>query len=455
MNTYVTVDLGFGDSGKGTMVDYLCRTNPIGWVIRYNGGAQAGHNVAHENLTHTFSQIGSGSFVPGVKTFLSKHVLWSPISLAHESKELYQKTGVWPLELHYIDGRAPVITPFHVFANRIKELVRGNGRHGSCGKGVGELASDLVNNMSDVIRASELSMGVDHLESKLRSIQERKVLEFARIQAPVTEAMRGGVGEIIEENIDSLTSVDEPRKIAEAYSSMAGSFNVMPAAFVQEIFDSEEGVVFEGAQGVLLDEWHGFHPFTTWSTIVPTNAFEIMREAGFNERVETIGITRCFMTRHGAGPLPTETDRANISMEHEMNGTNTWQQNFRLGYADLVLLRYAVDCLRIHDCAPDCLAVTHLDALRRQPLPYSCRYVFRGLNHEVERLEPITHHNVECMQNATGALFGMSPVLESGYLDTGDVVDSFENKLATSVKYLSYGPSFKEKRVVGEKSSVV
>jgi adenylosuccinate synthase len=120
-------------------------------------------------------------------------------------------------------------------------------------------------------------------------------------------------------------------------------------------------VIFEGAQGVLLDEWHGFHPYTTWSTVTPLHAWELALEFGIRD-VTVLGLTRAFATRHGAGPFPTYSEPMTAAMADAGNPDNAWQGAIRSGPLDLVLLDYAA---RI--CQIDALAVTCLDRLPRQP----------------------------------------------------------------------------------------
>ncbi len=133
----IVVDLGFGDAGKGATVDWLCATRPVAAVVRFNGGAQAAHNVVAEGRHHTFSQFGSGTF-SGVPTVLSEHVLVEPIALASEARALEALGIDDPLSLISVHERALLTTPIHVAANRARDEAR---RHGSCGKGIGETAS--------------------------------------------------------------------------------------------------------------------------------------------------------------------------------------------------------------------------------------------------------------------------------------------------------------------------
>ncbi|MFL1438943.1 adenylosuccinate synthetase, partial [Nocardiopsis protaetiae] len=134
----VVVDLGFGDAGKGVTVDLLCARRRYGAVVRANGGAQAAHNVvAPDGRHHTFSQFGSGTLT-GVPTHLSRLMVVDPFALAAEGAHLASLGVPDPFALVTVDARALIATPWHQEANRVREVARGGGRHGSCGMGVGE-----------------------------------------------------------------------------------------------------------------------------------------------------------------------------------------------------------------------------------------------------------------------------------------------------------------------------
>ncbi len=169
MRAYIVVDLGFGDSGKGLLTDFLARRFKAGVVVRYNGGAQAGHNVVTPNgRHHTFSQFGSGTFIPGVKTYLSKHVVIHPGALLIEGNILEGLGVSNAFSRLRLSDQCLVITPFHQAANRIREMVRGKNRHGSCGVGVGETVEDALLNAENRVLAGDLVKPV-RLRRKLRS----------------------------------------------------------------------------------------------------------------------------------------------------------------------------------------------------------------------------------------------------------------------------------------------
>ena len=154
MKHAIVVDLGYGDAGKGSTVDWLCSpgraersraASRIRAVVRFNGGAQAGHNVVTpDGRHHTFAQFGAGTF-HGVPTHLSRFMLVEPFALAAEAAHLAELGIGNPFALLSADSRALITTPYHRAANRVRESARdrtpGSARHGTCGMGIGETVS--------------------------------------------------------------------------------------------------------------------------------------------------------------------------------------------------------------------------------------------------------------------------------------------------------------------------
>ena len=154
---FVVIDLAFGDSGKGTIVDYLVRRHSADLVVRFNGGPQAGHNVVlPDGRHHTFSQFGSGSFVPSIKTLLSRFVLIEPCAMLKEAAHLAQLGLGDVLARTFIDERCRVITPLHHLANRLREHARGSLAHGTCGVGFGECVQEDLSDPAASLRANDL-----------------------------------------------------------------------------------------------------------------------------------------------------------------------------------------------------------------------------------------------------------------------------------------------------------
>lgn len=345
MRALVIVDLGFGDAGKGLLTDFLVRRTGAGMVVRYNGGAQAGHNVVTpDGRHHTFAQFGSGTFVPGVRTFLSRDVVVHPTALLREEAALRSVGVTDGFERLRISADALVITPYQQALNRLREIARGTARHGSSGVGVGETVAHGHASPDEAVHAGDLADPA-RLRRKLQRIREYAWEEAGDLGSHPEAA--------IFDRPEALEQwVDEARRVAPL---IADEDAWVPRA------NECPTVVFEGAQGVLLDEWHGFHPYTTWSTCTSAPALRLLSQFVPDAEVSTIGVLRTYAVRHGAGPLPTETADVGVLPEH--NTFNDWQGAVRRGWFDGVLARYAVEA----DGAIDTLAVTHLDWLSRRP----------------------------------------------------------------------------------------
>jgi len=335
----ITAGLAFGDEGKGTSVDYLARLYDADLVVRYNGGPQCAHNVVlPDGRHHTFAQFGSAYFVGGVKTYLSRHMLVEPFALMNEASNLQALNGDNPFDRIIIDEDCLVITPFHWLMNRYRESRRGGARHGSCGHGVGEARADLLFGLPSLFVRDLKNPAL--LESKLRLIRSAKIDVFRQNcesqENPYVKA-------IFEENI---------RNLCQFYRDFRSRFEFGTTDRLKDML-TQSVSIFEGAQGVLLDETYGFAPYHTWTNTTFTNAHELLNGTGVEST--RIGILRALMTRHGAGPLPTESEQCRYTGDH--NNANEWQGQFRFGYLDMLMLRYAM-----HAAGPvDKLFLTHLD----------------------------------------------------------------------------------------------
>ena len=352
----IVIDLGFGDSGKGTVVDYLARNSRTSAVVRFNGGAQAAHNVyTTDGRRHTFAQFGSGMFVPGVKTHLSRYVLIDPPALLNEAVHLEARGVRDALRRLSIDERALVVTPFHKAANRIREVLRGSGKHGSVGMGVGETKADEIAFPHQAVYAGDLR-SPETLVKKFTFFQNLKYDEF---RDKLTELENDAD---LRDEVRLLIGSDAPDKLAVTFWKQAMRLRIVDGGYLGKLA-LEGDLIFEGAQGVLIDEWHGFHPYTTWSTATPDNARTLLREIGFPGKVETLGVVRAYFTRHGAGPFPTENKSLTLGLPDAHNTFGRWQENFRVGWFDSVLARYAI---RVSG-GVDALAVTNLDRVAHMP----------------------------------------------------------------------------------------
>lgn len=444
----VVVDLGFGDAGKGTITDALVRKRGAHTVVRFNGGAQAGHNVVTiDGRHHTFVQFGAGTFVPGVRTYLARHVVVHPTALLVEARRLASIGVDDALDRVTIAEHALVTTPVHQAAARLRELALGDARHGSCGVGVGETMRDEIASPDDAIRARDLA-DVGALRGRLVRHQARKRAELdaeIRAVAGVTDA---------SDEVRALESPDIVDAWIDALAPLRARSLVVDDGHLAALLRMPGSVVFEGAQGVLLDEWRGFHPYTTWSTCTFDNALALVRELGDGNAVTRLGVLRTYATRHGPGPFPTETPELAPHLPEPHNADGPWQGAFRVGWLDGVLLKYAIEVCG----GVDGLALTHVDALARLPSwRMACAYLgeihrkVAGL--EVGDRERVTAiraggaRDLEHMGAVAVALRDVEPIYEECARSAGSerFVSFVEDTLGARVVLTSSGPTAAEK----------
>jgi adenylosuccinate synthase len=341
MKAIITVGLGFGDEGKGATVDLLTRELGAELVVRYSGGAQAGHNVQlPDGRRHTFAQFGAGTLA-GAKTYLGPRMIISPSTLVPEASHL-RSLGVddpWSQISAHPD--CLVSTIYHVLINRLRESARGDDRHGSCGLGIGETRHYWLRYGQDAVLAGDLH-DRHALRGKLALLRDRYLLEMQELPhldpclaSRLHDSLPGDEADMLRHAADEL-------RVASR----------MPLC---------DTVIFEGAQGVLLDEWKGFHPHTTWSTVTPLHAFEMLADYSVDQTL-VVGITRAYATRHGAGPFPAWCPAMSSQMADPGNRPNDWQGAIRFGPLDLVLTDYAVRAAHV-----DGILVNCLDQLPRRP----------------------------------------------------------------------------------------
>lgn len=359
MNTphaIIVVDLAFGDCGKGTIVDFLAGKAAARTVVRFNGGPQAAHNIVTcDGRHHTFSHFGSATFHTGVRTVLSRFMLIEPYALLNEAAHLAQVGVPDAIDRLLIDARCPVITPAHQAANRLVEFSRGDGAHGTCGMGIGQTMQDLLDHPNLMLHASDLGDRATVLR-KLREIrglkldQLRDILSFAQSHPKARH---------------SAQTLLDPRWIeaaADNYDEVAHHAHIATPATIQAALCAPT-VIFEGAQGVLLDERFGFHPHTTWSTTTFANADALLDEARHDGPRTRVGVLRSYFTRHGPGPMVTEDPSLSSRLPEPHNSDSSWAGRFRVGPFDAVAARYALAV-----AGPvDMLAMTHLDCLAQLP----------------------------------------------------------------------------------------
>lgn len=325
------IGLGFGDEGKGMAVAHECGRiinvmEQVPMVVRFNGGPQAAHNVRVERdgriLHHVHSQIGSGAML-GARTVLAKGMLVDPLALENEAMAFARLMND-PIVLSkvYLDRRCPVVIPSHVDVNRTLERMRGDGRHGSTGRGIG---------VARKCEAHAMESGVPVLTFGTLLEQDALTKQIAYWR----QTMQDVYGIRFEWSVDDRT---EALILHEsAVDLLRHLINLVDDSqrLVRDEIDEGGCVVFEGSQGMLLDERYGWFPHVTYGDMTPAGATEL---AGCPIRV--LGVTRSYQTRHGAGPMPTEYELPgdyDLSCDYDEpdNEWSEWAGGMRTGLLDL------------------------------------------------------------------------------------------------------------------------
>lgn len=439
----VLLGLGFGDCGKGLFADALCRRWPVGSVVRFNGGAQAGHNVVlPDGRHHTFSQFGAGTFVPGVRTLLASPVIVHPTALLVEAEFLARAGVTDALQRISIDARCRITTPYHQAAGRLRELLRGANAHGTCGVGVGETVRHSLAVPHEVLRYGDL-LDRAHSLRLLKAARQTLLEELTSIALDSREPIGADATQEFGALRDSGLAAHWLDRIAPLLRAVPPS---QLRALKAQAADSPT-VLFEGAQGVLLDEWGGFHPHTTWSRVHPSAAQEVADELGIEERVAVLGVTRSYLTRHGAGPMPT-AEAALDALAEPHNASEGWQGGFRRGHFDAVLMRYAIDV-----AGPlDGLLVSHLDAfdVGKPAIKWCDAYEIDATPTVTERVTKLAlgpERDLEYQMRLCAMLQSARPVYDDAPIaNAEDLIRRLEALSRSPVLFTSCGPTHEDVR---------
>lgn len=321
-NIKVVIGANFGDEGKGLLTDYLASQTENGIVVRFNGGAQAGHTVTTpEGERHVFGHFGAGSFC-GLPTYLSSFFVVNPMVFVKEMKAL---AGLGVAPRVFLDKACLVTTVYDVLLNQIAESVRGTAKHGSCGLGFNET---ITRN-----EIPEFALTVKDIKNK--------VLLFDKLKDIKESYVTRRLGQLGIENVpDRYKLLLQDEVVIE--NNTEDIFNMLEIVEIadEDVLKLYDTLLFEGAQGLLLDQSHKYFPHVTRSNTGIKNAREIIISSGLeNENVEIVYVTRAYMTRHGAGPFPTELpEKPYVKIEDLTNVPNPFQDELRYGLLDIDLL---------------------------------------------------------------------------------------------------------------------
>ena len=395
MPSLSVVGLQWGDEGKGKIVDFLAGDYDA--VVRFNGGSNAGHTVVIGERRHTFHLIPSGA-LKGKALLVGPGVAVDPVSLAEELSLLPSETR----QRLTVDGRCSLVTPLDKDLDRALEEMRGASAIGTTRRGIGPAYALRALRLSP--RVSDLLGSFDF--GPLRSFYGKFGLDPAGIIGWAAESK-------------------------ELFEGMTGDVS----ARVSELVDAGGSVLYETSQGTLLDLIHGSYPYVTSTHTV---ASYIPAALGLPARYagEPIGVMKCYTTRVGSGPFPTEVPErfgdAIRSLGNEYGATTGRPR--RVGWLDLVALRYAIRLNGVKN-----VALSKVDVLSRVKEFKVC-VAYRILGSETTDFHRSLGHLSE-----VEPVYGSPLTLQGAQFNSGlppegkKFVDYLEDSLGVKVSLVSYG----------------
>lgn len=335
MNSCV-VGLQWGDEGKGKVVDILAEKSDI--VVRYAGGANAGHTVVIGDTKFALHIMPSGAVRDGVICVIANAVVLDPDVLTQEIEGLAER-GIDLSKRLFISENAHVVLDYHKLEDQLREDALGKNKIGTTIRGIGPCYADKVG------RSYALRMGdfrdLDALAAKVERIVGYKNKLFGALY-----------------QADPMAA-DEMMDKCKTYAQKLSPFVVDTTEYLHNAIDSGKSILFEGAQGTLLDLDHGTFPYVTSSN---SSLLGMPSGCGVSAKLldQSIGIVKAYTTRVGEGPFPTEQDNEigdYIRVKGHEFGTTTGRPR-RCGWFDAVAAKYSAKI-----GAVDAIAMMHLDTL--------------------------------------------------------------------------------------------
>lgn len=409
----------FGDEGKGKIVDLLA--SGADCVVRFQGGNNAGHTLVVQGQKFILHLLPSGILHERVVNIIANGVVIDPEVLLKEMDALIAQGHTLSVARLAISDRAHVIMPFHRQLDQLREARRGEGAIGTTQRGIGPTYEDKTARiglrMADFVKPHLLEQW----------LKER----FAALR-PSIEALGGQWDDAALERV--LTQAQHMAERIKPYVQDT-------ARLLEQISNSQKAIVFEGAQGVLLDIDHGTYPFVTSSSTIAGGA---LTGSGFAlHRVkQVIGVTKAYATRVGSGPFPTELTGemgARLREAGKEYGATTGRPR-RCGWLDVVALRYAIRVAGLQS-----LALTKLDILSGMgPIQIATAYDLKG-----ERLTDTIPASIEdyaycrpIYETLEGFEADLSAITHASALPKAVMtfIETLQNFIQIPIQWLSTGP---------------
>ena len=400
MANVAVVGAQWGDEGKGKLVDWLSERADV--VVRFQGGHNAGHTLVIDGVTYKLSLLPSGIVRPGKLSVIGNGVVIDPWALAAEIDKLSSQGVDISRQNLRVAGNATLILPLHRELDQLRETAAGAGKIGTTGRGIGPAYEDKVGRRA--IRVNDLA--------DLATIGPKVQRLLAH-----HNALRRGMGETEVKAQDLIAQLAEIAPRILPFSDAVWSL-------LDDMKREGKRILFEGAQGILLDIDHGTYPYVTSSNTVAGQA-AAGSGLGPSSIGYVLGIAKAYTTRVGSGPFPTEQENEvgeYIGQRGREFGTVTGRKR-RCGWFDSVLVRQAIKTSGIHG-----IALTKLDVLD------GLDEIKVGIGYELDG------KRLERLPAAEEAQKRVVPIYESfeGWKGTTAGARSWAQLPAQAIKYVKY-----------------
>lgn len=406
----------WGDEGKGKIVDLL--TQQADAVVRFQGGHNAGHTIVINGRQTILHVIPSGILHPGVECLIGNGVVLAPDALQKEIDMLDQQ-GIAVVGRLRVSLACPLVLPCHVLLDQAREKARGKAAIGTTGRGIGPAYEDKVArrglrvaDLFDERRCNERLQGIiDYHNFVLREYHKHDTVDLAEIKS-----------------------------LCRQYAKMLAPLAADVSARLHELHESNRNVLFEGAQGTLLDIDHGTYPFVTSSNTIVGGA---CTGAGIGPSAinRVLGVVKAYTTRVGGGPFPTELFNESgeqLADRGKEFGATTGRAR-RCGWLDAVALRRAMQINGVTG-----LCITKLDVLDELAMIKICTgYKYRGAEPELLNMDAATLAQCEPVYEEHAgwrrSTLGVTQ-LEQLPQQARDYLDRIQELLEVPIDLISTGP---------------
>ncbi|MDX5324599.1 MAG: adenylosuccinate synthase [Exiguobacterium sp.] len=341
MSSVVVVGTQWGDEGKGKITDFLSKQADV--VARYQGGDNAGHTIVFNDTKYKLHLIPSGIFYSDKTCVIGNGMVVNPKSLVKELAYLHER-GVSTDNLR-ISNRAHVILPYHQLQDKLEEDAKGDAKVGTTLKGIGPCYMDKAARIG--IRIADL-LDKEVFAEKLKTVLEINNRKFVKMY-----------------EVDAV-AFDDVFEEYYAYGQQFAKYVCDTSVVLNDALDEDEKVLFEGAQGVLLDIDHGTYPFVT-SSNAASGGVSSGAGIGPSKIHHVVGVCKAYTSRVGDGPFPTELDDEIGHTIREVGkeyGTTTGRPR-RVGWFDSVVVRHSRRVSGITDlCLNSIDVLTGLETLK-------------------------------------------------------------------------------------------